>query len=322
MGATLPIVMRSALVEERAVASRIGLLYAINTTGAIVGALVAGFYFVGDDRHGRLVPDCGRDQRRRLALLAIAASFAPAVPAVAWASSVREARTAEPADTSEPPEPPLDSAGRACRAVDVRVVRRPVAGARNRLVPHARDLSAAHGLRVHDHAGGRARRYRARQRHRDTAPARPRPPVARGLTVVQLAIGIAAVLSLNTLAALQGSVERFGPVLTRLGLDPYVAPIIVASLLAMLPTTVCSGFAFPIGLSLWAGRRRCGAAHRHLLRRERVRRHRRLGAGRLRAAADAWQPRESRRGRVPRARLECAAGEPCSGAHGRISRDS
>src|SRR5688500_3400509 len=35
MGATLPIVMRSALVTERAVASRIGLLYAVNTMGAI-----------------------------------------------------------------------------------------------------------------------------------------------------------------------------------------------------------------------------------------------------------------------------------------------
>jgi spermidine synthase len=48
MGATLPVVMQSALVRERAVSSRIGLLYAINTTGAIVGALVAGFYFVSD----------------------------------------------------------------------------------------------------------------------------------------------------------------------------------------------------------------------------------------------------------------------------------
>src|SRR4029453_13180700 len=48
MGATLPIVMRSAIARDTAVGSRLGLLYAINTAGAIVGALVAGFYLVPD----------------------------------------------------------------------------------------------------------------------------------------------------------------------------------------------------------------------------------------------------------------------------------
>ena len=48
MGATLPIVMRSALARQAAAGSRMGLLYAVNTTGAIVGALVAGFYLVPD----------------------------------------------------------------------------------------------------------------------------------------------------------------------------------------------------------------------------------------------------------------------------------
>src|SRR5687767_10455160 len=43
MGATLPIVMRSALVQSGAIGRRIGLLYAMNTAGAIVGALTAGF---------------------------------------------------------------------------------------------------------------------------------------------------------------------------------------------------------------------------------------------------------------------------------------
>ena len=39
-----------------------------------------------------------------------------------------------------------------------------------------------------------------------------------------------------------------------MGLDPYVVPIIIASLVAMLPTTLLLGFAFPVGLSLWTGR--------------------------------------------------------------------
>ena len=48
MGATLPLVIKSAVAREARVGGRIGLLYAINTTGAIVGALVAGFYFISE----------------------------------------------------------------------------------------------------------------------------------------------------------------------------------------------------------------------------------------------------------------------------------
>mgnify|MGYP006947656666 CR=1 FL=1 len=43
MGATLPLVIKSAVAREERIGGRIGLLYAINTTGAIVGALFAGF---------------------------------------------------------------------------------------------------------------------------------------------------------------------------------------------------------------------------------------------------------------------------------------
>ncbi len=48
MGATLPLVIKSAVAREDRVGGRIGLLYAINTTGAIVGALIAGFYFISE----------------------------------------------------------------------------------------------------------------------------------------------------------------------------------------------------------------------------------------------------------------------------------
>ena len=43
MGATLPLLARYAVSEDRQVGPRIGLLYGINTLGAVVGALVAGF---------------------------------------------------------------------------------------------------------------------------------------------------------------------------------------------------------------------------------------------------------------------------------------
>ena len=48
MGATLPLVVKSAIAREDRVGGKIGLLYAINTTGAIVGALIAGFYFIAE----------------------------------------------------------------------------------------------------------------------------------------------------------------------------------------------------------------------------------------------------------------------------------
>jgi spermidine synthase len=84
------------------------------------------------------------------------------------------------------------------------------------------------------------------------------------LTVVQLLIAITAVLSFNALAYLQRAANAAAPVLVGLGLNEYLAPIVTASLLAMLPTTLLLGFAFPIGLSLWAARsadpaRRIGA---------------------------------------------------------------
>ena len=43
MGATLPLLARYAVAEERHIGRRIGLLYAMNTTGAVVGALITAF---------------------------------------------------------------------------------------------------------------------------------------------------------------------------------------------------------------------------------------------------------------------------------------
>lgn len=47
MGATLPLVLRSSVVEAEGIGTRISLLYGINTAGAIAGALLAGFVLIG-----------------------------------------------------------------------------------------------------------------------------------------------------------------------------------------------------------------------------------------------------------------------------------
>jgi spermidine synthase len=47
MGATLPLVVRSSIVTRGVLGPRVGLLYAVNAGGAITGAVLAGFYLIG-----------------------------------------------------------------------------------------------------------------------------------------------------------------------------------------------------------------------------------------------------------------------------------
>ncbi|MBI3969585.1 MAG: fused MFS/spermidine synthase [Chloroflexi bacterium] len=47
MGATLPIIVKSSLLQVEGLGQRVGVLYATNTAGAIVGTVAAGFYLIG-----------------------------------------------------------------------------------------------------------------------------------------------------------------------------------------------------------------------------------------------------------------------------------
>jgi spermidine synthase len=73
------------------------------------------------------------------------------------------------------------------------------------------------------------------------------------LAVIQALLGVAAVLSFNALTRSQQAIEAVLPWFERAGLDRYLAPLVVSSAIAMLPTTMLLGLAFPIGLTLWAG---------------------------------------------------------------------
>jgi spermidine synthase len=73
------------------------------------------------------------------------------------------------------------------------------------------------------------------------------------LAVIQALIGVAAVLSFNALTRSQQAIDAVQPWFERLGLNPYLAPIAASSAIAMLPTTILLGVAFPIGLTAWAG---------------------------------------------------------------------
>ena len=58
-------------------------------------------------------------------------------------------------------------------------------------------------------------------------------------------------LSLSLQAAAKWLQDAVAPLLPATGIDSYVWPLISASLIAILPTSLLLGAAFPIGLRLW-----------------------------------------------------------------------
>jgi spermidine synthase len=247
MGATLPIVMRSALVQDSA--SRIGWLYAVNTGGAIVGALIAGFYLLAEVGMSASFRDAALVN---VAIGATALLASRAIPAVARAGEAAAAGAVQPSTTTAPaPMTPTHAQQRAVlwtfalsgmMSLALELVWFRILVTMLRPTAYAFTIMLAAVL-----AGialGSAVATPFLRRSRDWLPT---------LTVVQSAIALSAVLSLNALRYAQDALEWIGPLLARLGVDAYLGPIVAASLIAMLPTTLLLGFAFPIGLSVFAG---------------------------------------------------------------------
>ena len=244
MGATLPIVMRSALVRDRAVGSRIGLLYAINTTGAIVGALIAGFYFISEIGVTRSFL-IAAGVNVVIGFIAVAASYRipTSAPALADNRSNTPDATSTPVIHTGARNAVLWTfllSGILSLALEIVWFRM--------LVTLLRPTAYAFTIMLAAVLAGIALGSAV------AAPVLRRSgPWLAVLTVVQLAISIAAVLSFNTLTRAQDAATWLAPMMTSLGFDPYVVPIVASSLIAMLPTTLLLGFAFPVGLALWTG---------------------------------------------------------------------
>jgi spermidine synthase len=249
MGATLPVVMRSALVRDTVVGSRVGVLYAVNTFGAIFGALLAGFY---------LVPEIGMSRSFQFAALVNVAIGLAAIGA-------RRAFVVTAPPAAAPPAAPV-STGAAAVTANVEVPTRWQSRAVlwtfvlsgmmtlaleivwfRMLVTHLRPTAYAFTIMLAAVLAGIALGSAAAapllRRQRAWLPV---------LTVVQVIIAIASVLSLNTLSYSQTALGWVTPALEAFGVDPYIGPIVAASMLAMLPTTLLLGFAFPMGLAVYA----------------------------------------------------------------------
>lgn len=251
MGATLPLVIKSAVAREDRVGGRIGLLYAINTTGAIGGALVAGFYFISEIGVARSF-QIAAATNLLIAIVAIAAGYAMPPQAI----------TGEPATAETDPvlQPVTRSqqllvlwtffiSGLMSLALEIVWFRT--------LIIFLRPTAYAFTIMLACVLGGIAI---------GSAIAAPLLQMRRRwlpvLAAIQCGIVFAAVLSFNMLARSQRAIELATPWFDRLGINTYLAPLVVSSLIAMLPTTILLGLAFPIGLALWAGDRPSGEISR------------------------------------------------------------
>jgi spermidine synthase len=234
MGATLPLVLRAGAPRAGWVGPRLGVLYGVNTAGAVAGAWLAGYVLIG--RAG------------------IAATFraAAALNLTAALGAALLARRVEAADRSTPPRPAPDHGALVKRAAAT-----PAAGAARRvLLVLALSGFASLALEV---IWFRvlvlffpATTYAfttmlalvllglAVGSSVVAAPLRRGRPWGMVLAVLEVAIGVAAALSLAALAASYRAGWR-------------TTTAVQASAVAILPVTLLMGAAFPIAAALWTG---------------------------------------------------------------------
>jgi spermidine synthase len=236
MGATLPIVMKSALTRSSTSGNRFGLLYAANTTGAIFGALSAGLW---------LMPAAGI---RRTFIVAAASNLTAAAVAALIGRTARAATDSEPIEASGN-EVGLDARARhvvlgvfalsgfTALALEVVWFRVNVLVLRPTVYTFAMMLATV----LAGIALGSAAIAPFMKRRR------------AWLTILagaELLIAIAVLVSFQALEKAAPVVAFAGRYLTFV--PGYLVPLIVTSLVTIFPAMLLMGVAFPIGLHLWS----------------------------------------------------------------------
>lgn len=251
MGATLPLVVKSSVVRTTRIGGRMALLYGMNTTGAIVGALAAGLYLIPDRGiHGTFL--VGAVLNLFIGLSAIAIGTVVIGP---------------------------QEAGEERANAEATVLLTQIDARRGRLVLWVFAVSGFTSLAL-EVVWSRVLTLFLRPTVYGFALMlaailagiaigsylvtpfldRRRPWIAI-LAVLELAIGIAAVLSFGPLAQMGPLAARLTPMLSHLMAEWLVYPTL-GSLLAIFPTALLMGLAFPIGLRLWTA---CGTSEARTL---------------------------------------------------------
>ena len=255
MGASLPLVVKSALLRAEGLGERVGLLYAANTTGAIGGTLLAGFYLIGGVGIGASF--------RLAAAINVLVGLAALLVARAngdgragtGASSGATAAAGRPPDAATRSDGDLtDTARRLVLLVfavsgfmslaleviwfRVLILFLPVTTYAFTFMLATVLCGIAAGSAL---VAPLIRRW----------PATPWAWLAF-LAVAELAIAATSVLSLAVLAQLPAVLGWVAPFLGR-PVARGIAATLIASFLALFPATLLLGLAFPIGLRLWIG---------------------------------------------------------------------
>ncbi|HVH27424.1 MAG TPA: fused MFS/spermidine synthase [Vicinamibacterales bacterium] len=238
MGATLPLVIKSSVFRTTRLGERMALLYGMNTTGAIVGALAAGLY---------LIP--GRGIQGTF-LIAAGVNLLVGLCAMAAGTVVITPDDRPDSTATEPDLPARLDRGRArlvlwvfafsgftALALEVVWTRVLTLFLRPTVYGFALMLSAIlAGIAIGSYI---------------VTPFLDRRRSWMGiLAVLELAIGVAAVLSFGFLTRMGPAAASVAPWLTNVMAEWLVYPT-VGSLLAIFPTALLMGLAFPIGLRLW-----------------------------------------------------------------------
>jgi len=215
MGATLPLVIKSAVTRDDRIGTRVGLLYAINTTGAIAGALIAGFYLVSEIGVAKSFQIAAATNVLIGVIAVIAGYMLPAHP------TMKTARAEAP--------PATDTAAAAQRRIVLATFF--MSGLISlaleiiwfrMLVIFLRPSAYAFTIMLACVLAGIAL---------GSAVAAPllkaRWPWVRVLAAIQGLTAVTAVLSFNLLAKAQLGIDAAVPWFERLGLNTYLAPLVV-----------------------------------------------------------------------------------------------
>jgi spermidine synthase len=241
MGATLPLVIKGSEARGGTLGGHLGVLYGSNAVGAIVGTLAAGLYLIpGRGIHGTFLTAAALNLAVGVGALVLS-RLSP--PAVAASSGRIEDSNAEPAPSSLTQRQLLivlgvfTLSGVISLAIEVVWFRVLTLFLRPTVYGFAVMLATIlTGIALGSYLVTPLLERRGRWL-----------AVLAGL---ELAIGFAIVLSFRPLAYLPDLSNRLSPTLSRI-MPAYLVFPIAGSLLAIFPTALLMGVAFPIGLRVW-----------------------------------------------------------------------
>lgn len=240
MGASLPLIVSSSLLREAALGSRVGMLYAWNTAGAVLGTVVSGFWLIGL---------WGLDTTFLVAAVVnIVAGGAAVVAARRWDAEpppVPHVESTAPAVSHRPPV----SLGARRAVLAVFVVSGFVTLALEvvwfrQLVLFLESSTYAFTVMLATVLVGIS-----------VGSALATPLLRRGFATVRNLAAVELLLGFAALGSFLALSKTF-VVLDRFGLEAggqSLTLVIGASALSMLPATLLMGFAFPVGIELWIG---------------------------------------------------------------------